>query len=70
MEIRASTRKSKKYMAKYCNKWIHFGAKGYDQFQDRTGLGLYSDRDHLDYERKKRWYQRHGASIKKNHCFY
>ena len=65
MEIKASTRKGKKYMTKVENRWLHFGAKGYDQFKDSTGLGLFSHRDHMDEERKRRWYRRHKKNIEK-----
>ena len=40
-------------------KKIPFGARGYAQYKDSTGLKLYSSQDHLDEERKKRYQQRH-----------
>jgi len=60
-----STRKGKKYMTRYKGKLIHFGAlksdgKGYQQYRDRTGLGLYSHLDHNDPERRKKYRERHG----------
>ena len=64
MEIKPSTRKGKKYMASVGGKWIHFGATGYEQYFDSTGLGVFTDDNHLDEDRRKRWYQRHGPSIK------
>jgi len=58
-----STRKGKKYMVRYKNKLIHFGelkpdGKGYQQYRDSTGLGLYSHLDHNDKERRKRYLAR------------
>jgi len=40
-------------------KKISFGAKGYAQYKDSTGLKLYSSQDHLDPERRKRYQKRH-----------
>ena len=40
-------------------KKISFGAKGYAQYKDSTGLKLYSSLDHLDEERRKRYLKRH-----------
>lgn len=31
-DLKVSTRKGKKYMVKYNNKWVHFGARGYSDF--------------------------------------
>jgi hypothetical protein len=33
-EVKLSTRKNKKFMVKYKNKWVHFGQKGYEDFLD------------------------------------
>ena len=52
MEIKQSTRKNKKYMVKYNNKWIHFGDTRYEQFMDKTPLKLYSNMDHKDDTRR------------------
>ena len=40
-------------------KKISFGALGYQQYKDSTGLKLYSSLDHLDPERRKRYQKRH-----------
>lgn len=61
-EFKKSTRKGKKYMVKVGDKWIHFGAivngVPMEQFKDSTGLGLYSNYDHKDKERRKRYLAR------------
>ncbi len=36
-----------------------FGARGYDQYRDSSPLGLYKSQDHLDAERRRRYYARH-----------
>jgi len=60
-----SKNKEKKYDAILKNKKtgrkkvISFGAKGYAQYKDTTGLKLYSNLDHLDEKRKKRYQLRH-----------
>ncbi len=57
---------NKKYKATFTNpitnrtNTVLFGDKRYDQWKDQTPLKLYSDRDHNDEKRKKRYYQRHG----------
>jgi hypothetical protein len=40
-------------------KKIPFGQRGAAQYKDSTGLKLYSSKDHLDEERRKRYQQRH-----------
>jgi len=70
-EFKKSTRKGKKYMVKVGDKWIHFGAlkpdgKGYQHYKDSTGLGLYSDLDHLDEARRKRYRERHSKILLKD----
>ena len=47
-------------------KIIHFGSIGYQQYKDRTPLKLYSSLDHLDEDRRRRYYLRH----KKNYPEY
>jgi len=42
-------------------KTVQFGAKGYQQYQDQTPLGLYSSEDHLDEKRRENYQARHGA---------
>ena len=58
-EFKKSTHKGKKYMVKTPKgKWIHFGASDMEQFKDSTGLGLYSDKDHGDEQRRERYLKR------------
>lgn len=40
-------------------KIISFGAKGYAQYKDSTGLKIYSHLDHLDEKRRERYQSRH-----------
>lgn len=58
MEFLKSTRKNKKYMIFYNNKWIHFGDIRYEHYKDRTPLKLYSYLDHNDKQRRKNYLQR------------
>ncbi len=60
-EIRLSTRKNKKYMARYINskKWVHFGDQRYDQYRDSTPLMAYRGSNHLDDNRKLLYKRRH-----------
>ena len=58
MEIKQSTRKNKKYMIKYKDKWIHFGDTRYEQFRDGTPLKLYSYMDHNDDIRRLNYINR------------
>ena len=52
MIFEKSTRKGKKYMVMYNNKKIHFGDSNMDQYKDSTGLGIYSNKNHLDKKRQ------------------
>jgi len=55
-EVKKSTRKNKKYMARLKNsndKWTHFGNPLYQQWRDSTPLKLYSHLDHNDSKRRK-----------------
>jgi hypothetical protein len=58
----------KKYTAILDNngklKRVSFGHQDYQQYHDSTPLKLYSHLDHLDEERKKRYYNRHGTDAK------
>ena len=45
-------------------KLIHFGDKRYGHFKDK--LGNYSKLDHLDKDRKKKYYARHGKATSKD----
>ena len=60
MQIKKSTRKHKKYMARRScmYPWVHFGDKRYQQYKDSTGLGLYSHLDHGDKRRRENYFQR------------
>lgn len=59
MIFKKSTRKNNKYMVLTPNnKWVHFGHKKYEHYKDTTGLKLYSNLDHNDKERKKRYLAR------------
>jgi len=55
--FKKSTRKDKKYMVLYDNKWIHFGDINYSQFHD-SALGLYKNMDHNDNKRRIQYKQR------------
>lgn len=55
--IYASDKPAKKYYALVNGKRVYFGATGYQQYKDR--VGLYSKDDHLDPERRARFYMRH-----------
>ena len=53
-----STRKNKKYMVKYNDKWIHFGDKRHEHYRDSTPLKLYSYLDHNDPKRRESYRKR------------
>ena len=61
----------KKYTAIVKNKLtqkirkLHFGHKDYQQFKDRTNIGLYSRRDHHDKNRQRNYYNRHSGEKKR-----
>ena len=40
---------------------INFGDRRYQQYKDRTGLGLYSELDHGDRKRMRNYYRRHSG---------
>lgn len=63
IEFRKSTRDGKKYMARKVGtkKWVHFGQRGAPQFHDR--IGEYSDSDHHNSLRRKRYRDRHKAIL-------
>lgn len=60
-----SNRKGKKYKVSFTymgkNYNIHFGSSTNDQYRDDTPLKLFSKRNHLDKERRRRYYLRHGS---------
>jgi hypothetical protein len=65
-KLEKSKRKNKKYVAIFDNgKSIHFGARGYDQYRDSTGIGAYSSRDHGDHQRRRSYFLRHSGVDKK-----
>ena len=71
MKFEKSTRKNKKYMVTTpSGKIVHFGAirNGIpmEQYKDSTGLGLYSNLDHLDTKRRDNYRSRHKAILLKN----
>ena len=49
--IKKSNKKNKKYMIQTDSGIVHFGDKRYEQFEDTTGLGLYSYLNHKDKKR-------------------
>lgn len=57
--------KTKKYNAILLNKKtgrnvrVPFGGRGYEQYKDSTGLGLYSKYDHADKNRRRLYRARH-----------
>lgn len=57
--------KQKKYNAVLKNKKtdravrVPFGAKGYEQYKDSTGLGVYTKQNHGDAKRRKNYQSRH-----------
>lgn len=67
---RVSHTKNKKYDAILINKYnmqpkiIPFGDSRYPQYQDRTGLQVYSHLDHLDKKRRELYHLRHAKDIK------
>ena len=67
MEIKKSNRKNKKYMIKVNNKWIHFGYLPMEHYKDSTPIKLYSNKDHNDSERRRRFMLRFtGVPYKKD----
>ena len=58
LEFKKSTRKGKKYMVYYNNKWIHFGDSRMEHFRDSTGLNLYSHLNHVEPIRQKSYLAR------------
>ena len=58
----------KKYTAYIKNKKtktkriIHFGDRRYQQYKDRTGLGLYSHKNHNTRKRMQNYFSRHSGT--------
>lgn len=68
--IKPSTRKNKKYdvFDKEGNKLTSFGDVNFQHYKDK--LGYYSDLDHLDKNRKRLYYARHGKEAEKGTAKY
>jgi len=70
IKFQKSNTANKKYDAILENKQtkktkkIPFGDKRYQQFQDTTGLEIYSNKDHKDKERRLNYRKRHRTYIK------
>lgn len=73
VKFQKSKTKGKKYDAIVENKKtgkqyrIPFGATGYEQFKDSTGLGLYSHKNHGDKERRRNYRARHKVFLRKGY---
>lgn len=67
LKFARSRSRGKKYDAILINrrtrkeKRVPFGALGYEQYRDSTGLGLYSRSNHGDLKRRKRYRRRHAG---------
>jgi len=67
LKFARSHSRGKKYDAILVNrrtrkeKRVPFGALGYEQYRDSTGLGLYSRSNHGDLKRRKRYRRRHAG---------
>ena len=70
MGFERSHLKYKKYNAILKNKKtgkikkVPFGSSLYQQYKDSTGLNLYSDLDHNDPDRRRKYRQRHQKDMK------
>ena len=70
IKFQKSNTANKKYDAILENKQtkktkkIPFGDKRYQQYQDTTGLDIYSNKDHKDKERRLNYRKRHRTYIK------
>lgn len=66
IEFKISNNTNKKYMAKpiNSNKWVHFGAKGYDHYYDK--IGMYSSYNHTDKKRRQNYRNRHSKIYTKD----
>jgi len=63
-EFKKSTRKNKKYdVYKKGDYIVSFGDSRYEQYFDK--IGLYSNKDHNDKERRRLYYARHGKTAEK-----
>ena len=65
-----ATQKNKKYQAILINKKtgrkrkVPYGDSRYQQYKDSTGLGVYSNKNHLNKARRERYKKRHQNFIK------
>lgn len=72
-KFQRSKTKNKKYDAIIINKEtgkekrIPFGDKRYSQYQDTTGLGFYSDKDHKNKERRLNYRKRHEVYLREGY---
>ena len=70
LRFEKSKTKGKKYDAILLNKRtgkerkIPFGASSYEHYQDTTGLGLWSNKNHGDKQRRLNYRARHKGFIK------
>jgi len=66
--FKKSNIKGKKYSAFVENKTtkrirkLDFGGLDYEQYKDRTNLGLYSKKNHLTKRRQQNYYNRHSGT--------
>jgi len=71
--FKKSEAKNKKYAAILKNKQtgairkLNFGDTRYQQYKDTTGLGLYSNLDHGDKQRRANYRIRHAKDIKQGY---
>lgn len=69
LRFEESRTKGKKYDAILLNldtrreKRVPFGALGYQQYRDSTGLNLFSHLDHLDPKRRRNYRARHQGEV-------
>jgi len=68
IKFEKSPNKLKKYRAYVSNiktgkvRMIDFGAKGYEQYKDRTPLQLYASKNHGDITRMRNYFNRHSGT--------
>ena len=66
IKFEKSDKKDKKYKAILPDgKKVYFGATGYQQYEDKTPLKLYSNLDHHDKKRRELYYKRHNINYPK-----
>jgi hypothetical protein len=70
-KIIVSPNKKKKYLAFVYNpntkkiRKIHFGARGYQQYKDKTKIKKYKNKNHGDKKRKDNYFSRHSGTKNK-----